>query len=365
MAGADIVGWRDARLGARTSRSASKLLFLQLLATLLTTPHARVVLSVDVRCDDLRARVIDSSNGQELGESTASSMDGWWSSLGDACTTALEAAGCALPDVACIELHQVAPTRELQVPRPVEMPRSEREIMVQPSVLAADIGSLSAAAREVAAAGAKWVHVDITDGSLIAGRSLSSIGPASVAAVRAAAPALLIDVHLYTLDPEAHFRAVAEAGADRITFQMESMGSLASGSETEAAQSRAMTLASDIAAAGCRVGVCIAPDTPIDVLLPLCRERAVDLVDILTVNPGIGGQKLQPAALDKVRALRDAHPELPYLLVDGGIDDTTAPLAAEAGANALVSGSYLFRAPPGGMGERLRLLETKLAECGD
>ena len=88
-------------------------------------------------------------------------------------------------------------------------------------------------------------------------------------------------------------------------------------------------------------------------------------MDVLTVNPGIGGQTLQPAVLDKVRALRRRHPQLPYLLVDGGIDDATAPAAAAAGANALVSGSYLFRAPPGRMGERVQLLERALVEHGE
>ena len=85
---------------------------------------------------------------------------------------------------------------------------------------------------------------------------------------------------------------------------------------------------------------------------------------MLAVNPGIGGQKCQSAVLGKVRALRERYPQLPYLLVDGGIDDTTAPLAAAAGANALVSGSYLFSAPRGGMAQRVSLLETALLEYG-
>lgn len=245
------------------------------------------------------------------------------------------------------------------------MPHSGRDIIIEPSLLACDVGFLNAAACEVARAGATWVHVDITDGSALAGRSLSSLGPSSVAAVRAAAPTLLIDVHLYTVDPEVHIGKLAAAGADRITFQMEAMGDMTCEAGASAAQVRAKALAKAIAAAGCRAGVCIAPDTPVDTVDALCADGLVDLVDVLTVNPGIGGQKMQPHLFDKVRALRRAHPSLPYLLVDGGIDDATAPLAAAAGANALVSGSYLFRAPPGGMGDRLALLEGALVEHGD
>ena len=89
------------------------------------------------------------------------------------------------------------------------------------------------------------------------------------------------------------------------------------------------------------------------------------MVNVLSVLPGIGGQAFRAEVLDKVRALRLAHPELPYLKVDGGIDAKTAPLAAAAGANALVSGSYLFKAPLGRMAERLEVLERALVGHGE
>ncbi len=257
------------------------------------------------------------------------------------------------------------PRRRRAPGQPLVMPRSGRAALIEPSVLAADLGSLSAAAREVFAAGATWVHVDVCDGSIEASRALSSLGPASIRAVRDAAPELLIDVHLYTRDPEAHFASMAAAGADRITFQMEMMGALDSPDALARAQARASELAHSIRAAGCRVGVCIAPSTPAEVVGPLCDAGEVDLVDVLAVLPGIGGQPFQPPALDKVRALRARHPDLPYLLVDGGIDAATAPLVAAAGANALVSGSYLFRAPLGQMAGRLEALELALLEHGD
>ena len=97
----------------------------------------------------------------------------------------------------------------------------------------------------------------------------------------------------------------------------------------------------------------------------LVRSGLVDLVDVLAVLPGVGGQPFQPSSLDKVRQIRAAYPALPHLMVDGGIGPETARLAAEAGANVLVSGSYLFAAPPGGMTARLTALEQVLLDHGE
>jgi len=135
-----------------------------------------------------------------------------------------------------------------------------------------------------------------------------------------------------------------------------------------AAQERAAALAAAIGSLGCSAGVCLAPTTPIEAVSRLVSGGLVDLVNVLSVHPGIGGQPFQADALARLRALRKAHPQLPFLMVDGGIDAATAPLAAAAGANALVAGSYIFRAPMSGEGslaERLRVLERALAEEGD
>ena len=263
------------------------------------------------------------------------------------------------------------------------MPHSRRHAFINPSLLAADIGSLSAAACQVAASGAEYVHVDICDGSAICQRSLSSLGPASVAAVRKAAPSLKVDVHLYTMDPEAQIAAVASAGAHRIVFQWESLlegstvsrvssvssvsggSSGSSGCVDERVLERARALAASIRAAGCTAGVCVAPETPASAIAFLCAEGLVELVNVLSVLPGIGGQPFRAEVLDKVRQLRVAHPSLPYIMVDGGIDARTAPMAAAAGANALVSGSFLFGAPPDRMRDRIEILERALLEHGD
>lgn len=246
-------------------------------------------------------------------------------------------------------------------PQASRLARSGRDILIEPSVLAADIGNLAGAAQDLAAAGATWVHVDVCDGSRECCRALSSLGPASIAAIRKAAPSLSIDVHLYVLDPEEHIEVIAAAGADRITFQIETLG--------DGGHERARALAKRIQALGCHAGVCLAPATPVDAVDELCRDGDVDLVDVLAVLPGIGGQSFAthgPAALEKVRELRRRHPMLPYTLVDGGINDATAEAAAAAGANALVSGSYIFRAESREMmGTRLASLKQALLHHGE
>ena len=153
-------------------------------------------------------------------------------------------------------------------------------------------------------------------------------------------------------------RRTPQAGADRITFQIEH---LEGSPDVEA---RAFAVARAIRAGGGLAGVCLAPHTPLSAIDALVGSGLVDLVDVLAVLPGIGGQKFRPETLDKVRALRAAHPKLPYLMVDGGVDASTCPLVAAAGANVVVSGSFLFGAAPGEMGERLAGLEAALLEHG-
>lgn len=235
-----------------------------------------------------------------------------------------------------------------------------------PSLLAADAGALGAAVAELAAAGAEWAHVDVFDGSLAGSNgALSSMGPATVAALKRAAPRVRLDVHLGVGhgpdDADAMRDLVAElaaAGADRLTFQYEP--AVAGARDADAA---ALALARAIGAAGCRAGVALAPATPAAAARALVDAGAVDLVDVLAVAPGRGGQKFRAdEALAKVRELRAAHPALRHLMVDGGIDAATAPLAAAAGANVLVAGSFLF---PRAAGDAPRFSASRFAELAD
>lgn len=222
---------------------------------------------------------------------------------------------------------QLAPTLSPLVPR---TPKKVRSVHVSASVLAADAGALRDDAVSAHQAGA-WIHVDVCDGSSVSCGSLSSLGPASIRAVREALPEAVIDVHLAVRNPASHVESIAQAGASRITFQRESVRS----------NHDAIVLAKKIKELGSEAGVCLAPSTPVSAIENLLSAKLVDLVDILAVNPGRGGQQFQHAVLDKIKQLRSQYPSL-LIQVDGGVNETIAPLACQAGADVLAAGSFIF-----------------------
>lgn len=198
-------------------------------------------------------------------------------------------------------------------------------LKIAPSILASDFSRLGEEIQAVTAAGADYIHIDVMDGHFVPN---ITIGPPVVASLRRCC-SLPMDVHLMITDPEEYIEAFANAGADIITFQV------------EAAQHPHRVI-SHIKDAGCKAGVVINPGTPEDDIEFLVE--AVDMVLIMTVNPGFGGQKFIPDMLRKIRNVRAMMGERD-VEVDGGIDDRTAPDVIKAGANVLVAGSYVFGSP--------------------
>ena len=204
------------------------------------------------------------------------------------------------------------------------------KVAVAPSILAADFARLGEEIAAVAAAGADYIHVDVMDGHFVPN---ITIGPAVVKAVRGETD-LPFDVHLMISPVDPYIEAFVEAGADILTVHPEAGPHLHRTLET-------------IKAAGAKAGVALNPATPASVVEPVLDD--VDLVLVMSVNPGFGGQAFIPsqlAKIEKIRALIDASGRDIALEVDGGVDPQTAPRAIAAGADMLVAGSAVFRGGP-------------------
>ena len=218
----------------------------------------------------------------------------------------------------------------------------DRSIKISPSILSADFANLGAEIQAIEAQGCDWVHIDVMDGHYVPN---ITIGPGVCKAIRRHINTVM-DVHLMIAPVDPYIQAFADAGADIITIHAEAGPHL----------DRSLQVIRDL---GCKAGVSLNPSTPPEVL-EYVLDR-IDLVLVMSVNPGFGGQKFLHSQIEKIRKIREMIGDREiHIEVDGGVSPETAPLVVAAGADALVAGSAVFKGGsvenPGVYGENIRAI---------
>lgn len=197
-------------------------------------------------------------------------------------------------------------------------------MIISPSILSADFANLERDIKLVQNAGADWLHVDVMDGHFVPN---ITIGVPVVASIKKITD-LPLDVHLMIENPEKYIEAFAKAGTDIITFHFEAVSDVAA-------------IIKQIKSLGIKAGMSIKPNTPAEVVFPYLKD--LDLLLVMTVEPGFGGQKFMNDCAEKIPVIKEKAHENLIIQVDGGINAETARICTSYGANSLVAGNYIYK----------------------
>lgn len=196
-------------------------------------------------------------------------------------------------------------------------------IEIAPSILASDFAKLGQEIAEVEAAGTKILHLDVMDGHFVPNLT---IGPPLISSIRKTTK-MVFDAHLMISEPEKYIESFVKAGVDNITFHIE-------------VTDDPIAIVDKLHNMGCSAGICLNPETPIEAIEPVIKY--FDMVLVMTVHPGFGGQKFIPEAAEKIIKIRQLAGPGIRVEVDGGIDKNTAPTVVSYGADTLVAGNAIF-----------------------
>ena len=200
-----------------------------------------------------------------------------------------------------------------------------QKVIISPSILSADFVNLERDIKKVENAGADWLHIDVMDGHFVPNITIGVPVTASIKKVSS----IPLDVHLMIENPEKYIEPFAKAGADIITFHY------------EAAKEKTSDIIKLIHSFNIKAGLSIKPKTGPEEIQKYLPE--LDMVLIMTVEPGFGGQKFKPECAEKIPVIREKSPENLIIQVDGGINAETAKVCTQYGANSLVAGNYIYK----------------------